>query len=488
MKTELKFVFVFSAVTVGAILALAAPSPEAVVIRTLAIDTNGTVNAHGSTMTGGVDVVLANGSSLSNAAAQAASAVHPATLAGYATDAELDSTQSRAELAASRNRIILLGDSLTAQNSTWTEYVTAAKRGAEGIGYFNWARGYLARPMTLVTNLGAGGTTSAAIYTQAVAAAAFDADIAIVCAGRNDVSQSVPVATCTNNLANIITTLQGQGKRVVMLNVTPSGLLESTNTMIQARGQINNWIKNAPYYYPGLVTVDAEGALMDYSTSGLVSTNMAYDAGTHWSQHAAALIGKRTADALATIVPSAAYNWYPLGSPLNVCGNPTFTSGTGWTDSGTNVTTTFVASTEHFGSYVATLTVADETAATVSVVYIENISSGRFAAGDVIRLRADIEWDVTDWQAGDKAFRPFVWIRPRNVDNSYDTDWFAFFSASSGNEALDYAPKTGRGVWSTPAYTVGANVDRLYMYVGFEGGISNGVVKVHKFSAYKEIP
>lgn len=380
-----------------------------------------------------------------------------------------------------KTKVVLFGDSLTAQNSTYVEHVYEPKYYSEALGYFNWARGFAKYPVELLTNLGVGGETTVGMLARIDDVIATGADIAIVCGGRNDVSRGWEngLEISISNLTEIVTRLLDANMKVVLMNVPPVTSIEST-ARVQHRDGINSWIATARNMEPDrLRIVDVETAITDYETTAMMPY-MAHDEGTHWSQVAAARIGMKVAVALDELVFTKERHW-KVDAESDAIGNSKFSNdGEGWELQGAG-SVHYKPSYEYDGN-IAILQV--EEGPRCSILYLENIEHGRYSPGDQIILKADIEWEIETLPEGDQAFYPFGWVRSRNYDGSFEKNYYFLNSASRSSVPIPLAPRVGRGVWQTPVYTVGDNVDRIYYYLGFQG-IQRGRIIIHRMNALK---
>lgn len=376
-------------------------------------------------------------------------------------------------------RVVLFGDSLTAQNTPCIEDVYWPKFYGDSIGYFNWARGFCHSPLEMVANRGVGGETTAQMLSRIDEVIADMPDVVILCGGRNDVSQErMSSSQSISNLTEIVNRLAAEDIQVVLMNVTPQTAVESTERILHRR-EINQWIAQAEQQFDNVAIVDAESAIVNFATTAM-RPYMAFDGGTHWSQVAAARIGKKVGDVLNKVVPAMPYEWGDEGDSELVCANPFFTNqGDGWTAYGGTVH--YLPSYKHQGNQ-AVITVTN--ASSCYLFSIENKSEGRFSAGDKIQLQADIEWEIDEVPDGNQSFVPYGRIRARNSNNTWDAEYYLLASASSQHVPISDAPRHGRGIWQTPEYTVGSNVDRLYFYVGMQG-IKKGQLVIHQLSVFR---
>lgn len=373
--------------------------------------------------------------------------------------------------------VVLFGDSLTGANDGYETVDNPSVR-----GYFNWARGFLGDSLDLMAVAGVGGETTTDMLARVDAAAANDADVAIVCAGANDVTQAVVASTTIGNIDTIVQTFVGAGMHVILTTVPPT---EGADTAAEqdALLAVNDHIRGLHDPAAGVTIADIYPVLAD-GAPNVVKAGMAYDT-VHWTEVGAAHVGRVVADALAPLLPVQVTEWHGPASAANIHGNPLFEeSGSGWT--AYDGTASYVPSAQHDGN-VALLTLAGSTGTEPRLQYIENIADGRFAVGDSIIIKADVEWDLTSYQAARDQATVDVRLLARKSDAAgsavtgfrYAMQSESGFRVSNVNGLLQ-----GRGVWRTAPYTVEADIDRLYMRFGVASA-ETGVVKCHRFAAYK---
>ncbi len=329
--------------------------------------------------------------------------------------------------AANQPSFIILGDSLTAQNGRGYEKVLPdAEQWASSMGYFNRMRTYLSGQVSLLSNAGVGGEVATEILARV------DADVikqvpppefCIICAGRNDISQSIDVETITIPAINEIEfKLSTAGITTIWMNVTPSG--GDTPENIEQTALLNAHIATLPN------AVDIWSAVV--GPAGLPRPGTSRKSGgvvdnTHWGEQGADAVGRTLAPMVESLCTPVPFEWFDEQDDANVLTNPTFENdAAGWRDSG---------GTHTVENGVVTVTSTSDQFA--SLFTEENISSGRFAVGDVLRAAVDVEWEISS-SAGDRERRPHVWVRVQNINGSFTYQLQALGLASNQlNEEME---------------------------------------------------
>jgi lysophospholipase L1-like esterase len=209
-----------------------------------------------------------------------------------------------------RNLIVLVGDSITNQNTDYNESA-AGQYWYSNRGYFSWAnvllrhRFALAGPSATDGEYGAGGltTTSLVASGDVTLAAAADADWAIVHIGTNDITAGgTTAAAIAARILAIWQTLTASGKRVIATTILPRNFAGDTGAMWQMVRDTNRIIRANAVITQGVILCDWYGALLD-ATTGLIGTTYTAD-GIHPNAIGAGRLGKVLADLLTPIVPT----------------------------------------------------------------------------------------------------------------------------------------------------------------------------------------
>ncbi len=359
----------------------------------------------------------------------------------------------------------ILGDSLTAQNGYGYEHVTAEGVGyANARGYFNWMRTYLSGQVFLNGNDGVGGETAAGILARVSDVTSKSPDFCIVCAGRNDVSQEQPLATTTANLTAINANLIAAGITPIWMTVTPS--TGDTASKIQLRSDINDHIETFD-------NVSDSGAVID-DGAGQPITGANVDA-THWSERGAEAIGRELSTLVESLCTPAPFEWHDTSHDCNAAVNPTFANdASGWAIAGSTA--------EYLDNNAVRLTATQDSA--IALSYLENVSSGLFAVGDTLRCAIDVSWD-SPAQVDDRYWHPDIFIRRRKTDNNFVTPVMYGLHMASGDKVAGMPTATsGRCTVLTPQFEVAADVNRLYIAIGFNAVPIGATVTIHRYSLW----
>lgn len=389
------------------------------------------------------------------------------------------------------NRVVLFGDSLTEQNRGGYELDTGGTTSDlnnAALGHFNWARGFASSEFVLVANEGEGGDRTDDMLARLDDVLAHDADIVIMCAGRNDISQAVTTfEDFESNMDSMVSTMVDRGIRVILLNVTPQKIIEGSDAL-EFRGRINRWYSQAPMNYRGVYSIDIEKLVVDYSdgTYVLGGWRDGTDPGTHWSVTTACKIGVELAKVLDAINSSGSgKEFYPATSPLNISRDPLLlNAGSIWAEgedlsNDPLATVSFEPSEYYVGTNKAVVTI-DTGPTGYSYIRIQE-TTGPFTEGDRIKVRVEYEWDVDSAPAVDSNFGPSVWFRETTAGfNNY----ILYSDANSAKDMTENITNTGRGVWETGIYTVPATVPDIYVYLGFRG-LGSGSYTIQKYMLMK---
>lgn len=215
---------------------------------------NNTTNA--SNLTSGVVAAARGGAGTVNGILRAnGSGVVSAAAAG--TDF-LSPTGSGAGLTnlpptASRNRVVLLGDSITNQNSGPG---TAIPNTTNGLGFFTWANIRLGGRMVLVRNAGVGGDRADQMLARLSAdVLAHNPDTVIVLAGTNDVAQGATASVVVSRLSALYSAILAANKTLVVSTIGPADTQWASGQRPVALA-VNRWIKEYATNTRGVIFAD----------------------------------------------------------------------------------------------------------------------------------------------------------------------------------------------------------------------------------------
>lgn len=407
--------------------------------------------------------------------------------ATYATQASLTSglaakaaTVDVPTLARRRNKVALLGDSITRQNSDLT---SATSPFYGGDGYFTWANILLRQRLDIVTasatqgEFGAGGLTTAVLISggHVASAAAADADWCIVHAGTNDVGAGVSAATIAANLLTIWNTLIATGKTVVATTILPRNNSDSAAN-VQILRDANRLIRANAAATRGVVLCDWYGALLDAST-GLANLDYLSD-GVHPDAVGASRMGKVLADVLSPLVPAREDLAQDNTDTKDLLSGSLFTGtggavggapasgsvATGWTvyaqGSPTSVVCSKVARSDLFAGewqQVVITAVAQNTDG--CSIEAQNTAAGTdFVAGDTVYGTVEFETDAATWNGRMILLQVVAFNGLGNASDGYLT--------SVERTALTASlARPASGVLRTPRFLLPVGLTRVQMKI-----------------------
>lgn len=194
--------------------------------------------------------------------------------------------------AHAANRLVIFGDSITQQNQGITQY--------SATGYYVWGNFFLNGAFDLLNNAGVGGNTTAQMLARIQTDVIDHAPTwCVVFGGANDITQGVPAATTTANLASIYDQLRAGGIEVIACTAYRTATMD-TAAEASALATVNEWIK-AQAATRGFPLVDFYTAMTD-SATGYTQTGLVAD-GTHPSTEGALRMGVAFAEALYGVLP-----------------------------------------------------------------------------------------------------------------------------------------------------------------------------------------
>lgn len=374
------------------------------------------------------------------------------------------------------NTVLLLGTSLEAQNGGGSDMVNPpdGPSAISGRGWFHWANAYLGQRLKLVANKGISGSQTVSQLAALPADLANNASDWVFIGGPvNDMANDTASSVTITNLTAMLDLIRASGRRSVMLTAAPSASYNTTARR-QAVSDVNRFIRSLQFTRPDVVVVDAWKVLADPAT-GYPATGMAVDL-VHYSDPGAMRIGAEAAKVLASVIPERPYEVLPLIDPRNVIGNPALTGGTGWTTVDTGITAAYSLQEGRWANK-ATLTISGTTSGTErGIQYVEPISNGRYAVGDVVQASARFKFSGLTPYAGKALCAPYLRIAPRLADSSFPGASAAqSFTTSSGdqiNAAPVGVPSSGELVAVTWRTTIPANTTNLYCTFGWIGAAS----------------
>lgn len=381
--------------------------------------------------------------------------------------------------------VILFGTSLEAQNASGADAIDPAPGTfLTGRGWYHWANAYLGNSLKLIRNSGIGGNT----YTQMLARVdadvlAYKSDWVFMGGPTNDTSTGRTTAEIIADATAILDKLND--RRVLLLTAPPTSA--HAGSEINVLFEVNAWIRQLPKTRRNIIVVDIWNAL---AAAGSVTptTGMTID-GIHYALNGAARIGKLVADAIKPLLPNTPHSTSNAIDPTSIISNPTFdSSGSGWVVQGTGVSAAYSTADDAFvNKAVLTFTGVSSTG-NLGIQYEENISGGRFAAGNQIRVSARIRWSGTAPLSVASQWGPMVLVQRVQTDNTiYGGDQTWGFVPSSEWQIPSGVPSSGVAIVTTSILTIPSSaspINRLRIRVGFRG-IASGTIEITDVAACK---
>lgn len=372
-----------------------------------------------------------------------------------------------------KNTVVLFGTSLENQNGLGGNPVVTTTADANlARGWFTHCNAFAGGILTMVRNAGIGGNTYAQMLARIDAdVLAYDSDWVFVGGPTNDISQGRTAADIIADATTILDRLEAAGRRVLILNAPPSTGYDGP-AKLAVLGEVNNWFSLLPIRRRGVIVVDVFSVLADPATA-FPATNMANDS-VHYSTHGALRVGKAAADELVKWLPGRLQvPSSPFGS---VIANPHFGgNGNSWT-AHSGVTATYQAADGTWGNK-AMLAFSGFTDATGrGIEFFEHVDNGRWAVGDIIQAGGRIKWSSLVPVGVASLCQPFVRIRFRKTDDSFNTfEVYWSYQPSGQWLAPTGVPAAGEMTVRTPRVQIPAGTNRVYVAYGFQGAASASV-------------
>jgi lysophospholipase L1-like esterase len=421
--------------------------------------------------------VLPTDTAIQQAINDTASATRGALNATYATKAELEALPVGGDLPADvKPRAIIFGTSLEAQSGGLPSGVGVIDTAMSSRGWPHHFNVYMEQRFDLNRNAGVGGNTFAQMLTRMNAdVLAYPSDWVFIGGPVNDISAGRTTAQIKADLDAIHAAILADGRRILQLTCAPSDFYDTAAEKLVV-DEINAYIWTL-HQKNGVLVSDAFEVLRAAGGYG-PATGMAVD-GIHFSEQGSHLVGRKAAETVAAALPPLPRALQTPTGRVNVIGNAGFDSGTGWGAPPVNTTATY----PNDGRLI--LKITGETVNTDDgVTYTENISSGRFAAGDYIQAVVRVRW----WNASPLTtaapFRPLLRIQQRHVDSVFGNSAETYFAASGDNRIWTKAPERGEIVMITQRLLVEATTDRLYIRVAWIGA-ANASIEFSGLQVYK---
>lgn len=277
---------------------------------------------------------------------------------------------------------MLFGTSLEAQNGTFVGTFTGVDLSAfsSARGRAMWLQRYSSNRFDIVYIAGIGGNTYAQMRARVKACVlSYEPELVLMGWPANDQSNDVTGAQTIADADHMIGLFDAAGIATVPLTGTGHTSLDISGR----RAQFDVWRAwaLAQHGKRGAIVVDTRPETAD-ATNYAPFGNLAVDY-VHYLLVGTQVVGRLAAQQVAASMPAPPPTNMLDEYGASVAGNETFTSGTGWSTSGSGGTVTAAC----YGR--AMLDVSGYTAKRFAAIeYLENISRGRFATGDMIQVLA----------------------------------------------------------------------------------------------------
>lgn len=199
--------------------------------------------------------------------------------------------------AACANGVVLLGDSITANNTQ----NTSSNKFTYDKGYFTWLNKLSGQRFNILNNAGvAGERTDQMVPRLSSTVGAYNPGMVFVMAGTNDVVIS-SYSTIVANLQTIYEYVLGINARCLAITIPPNSTYTTAQrALIQ---KVNRWIAGYCRTTAGMIFGDVYSALIDPTSATAAPLASAMYDGTHPSNYGAYLMGKALNAQLAGVLP-----------------------------------------------------------------------------------------------------------------------------------------------------------------------------------------
>lgn len=382
---------------------------------------------------------------------------------------------TRAAHARPASTVVIIGDSITNQNTVGTGANDSDPGNPllvryRGDGYFTWANIRLSHRLSLLYNAGIGGQTLEQIEARV------DTDVipyapgfCVVEGGIGSITSLVPLVTMQESLTSIYGKLLTAGIVPIATTVLPA---EQANTqqMYDLWVQLNAWIREYAATTPGIVLCDWAAAYAD--TSGYWPLPSRAVDGTHPSFEGATVLGEALAGVLEPLLPGTPSLVSVAAEAISA--NPFMTGAGTVADSFAQATISGTTPT------YSLLPRADgppgnwqqiQLTATGQQWLYQNISTG-YAVGDTVYVECEFESD-NDW-----SNITVLSLQMTATGTTGETD------DSSGDADLTAASRLPLwGVLRTPNLVVPTGTTQLSAFLNFAGDA--GTLRVSRFAIRK---
>lgn len=380
---------------------------------------------------------------------------------------------------AAKTTAIIFGTSLEAQNELPVDTLDPGPNTAtNGRGWVNWLVGYLEGSIYITRNAGVGGNTYAQMRARiATDVLAYPSDWVLMGGPTNDISTGRSTADIVADLNAMLDALAAAGRKVLLLDAPPNSGYDTAGKRTVLH-EVNAYIAAIPTTRRNVFPVGVWKLLANRST-GFPATGMAVDS-VHYTTQGAQRVGRAASIRMRPLIPIVSSLQSSAVDGRSWLANPTFEGpGTGWAITGGSATTATYATEDDGWGQKALLAVAGmATADLTGIEFVENISGGRFAPGNIVTAQARIKWSSLVPLSASSRCAPAIRLRARNstaAGGAFAKDYTWGNVASSFNAVPAGAPTSGDMVLQLPKFTIGPDVDRMYLAVGFWGAASVNV-------------
>ncbi|KPU42149.1 hypothetical protein OXPF_39280 [Oxobacter pfennigii] len=364
------------------------------------------------------------------------------------------------------NTIVLLGDSITADNNdALTDH-----------GFFSWANIFLGQRFKVVKYAGVPGETSTEIYDRIENdVLPYNPAYCMILAGANDLRQAeLSAEEIIANLKLIYNTLSDSGINIITSTLVADSTLNAPE--IQKRYEVNEWIRNY-CQQENIFLVDLPRRITDPNT-GLPLANTTRDGEIHFSAKGAFLAGKELANKIGGFIKPLDMFTFDNADPSILNDNPTMLGdnggmATGYLKTGGSATASKVTRTDEIGGeWQQLVSEASDTTVSFTSDYIT------VSPGDILTAQVEVAINTVE-----SLKKVELYLSYYNSSNVYQS----LYRTMAHNDAY---PNIDIGNWSgvlkTNASAVPEGVAKLKIKVdiNFVGTARIGRVELRKVNSY----
>jgi lysophospholipase L1-like esterase len=414
---------------------------------------------------------------------------------GSATRAALNSTFAPPQTST----CVIIGPSLEEQNAQGSDTLdpVSVSDALRARGWFHWMNGYLGaqgKGLKLLRNSGVGGQRwdemLARFQTDVLA---YKPNLIIIGSPTNDIGAGRTFAQITADGAAMISLARSIGARVAVHMIAPRSNVNTTAKRAIV-DEVNRWIGDLAFTYPGVVGVDTWTPLLDPAT-GWPVYGTTLD-GTHYSIAGAARIGKATADAVAPLI---AVSRPPLTSfskdARRAIDNPAFlNNGSGWASASGGATITYTTADRGNGNKAVIDIVGNAALTTIRGITRTQYAEGFVTPGDILQASVRVKWSGMTLLGGSTPGTPVARVQQLDIGGNVLKTSYSLYSASSewevtypstSNTTPMPMPSSGEMLLTTFRMSVDAACVQLRVYLGWIGA-ANAHIEFSDFALLKD--